>query len=389
MKPLSDKEKISYLRLIRSENVGPATFYTLMKYFGSAEEALKHVQDFAKRGGRKKEIRICPVSEAEKEWKDTEKIGGRLIFFSDSDYPRLLRTIPDCPPVLSIIGNAALFAGRSVAIVGTRDASINGRNIARKLSFEAVKSGFNVVSGMALGIDTAAHEGAISGILENISSSASTIAVLGSGIGTVYPPSNHDLYDKIKQVGLLVSDYPLYAVMKPSNFPRRNRIISGLSMGTVVVEARMKSGSLITAGLAIEQGREVMAVPGSPLDERCQGANLLLKNGAHLIQTPSDMLEILRSEKKLLRDFDDCFQYEDENNFDELNKTSEDELLQARKDIILLLGNGSVLVDDLIRESGIATKLVNIVLVELELAGRIERLGCGRVGFLNETDNWV
>jgi DNA processing protein len=381
-----DEEKLSYLRLIRSENVGPVTFYTLLKYFGSAKEALLHLPDFAKKGGRKRSIKVCPVKEAEAELIQTEKIGGKMIFFNDAEYPKLLKTLNDCPPVLTVLGNTSLLTAKSVAIVGTRDASINGRNMARKLAFEAAVNGFTVVSGMALGIDTAAHEGAIAAALES-SEASSTVAVLGCGIDTIYPASNRNLYDKIKQVGLLVSDYPLSSPLNPANFPRRNRIISGLSSGTVVVEARMKSGSLITAGLAADQGRSVMAVPGSPLDERCQGANWLLQNGANLIQTPSDMLSILRTERLLLQDFDGAFEYETDLSED-FSKITEDELTQTRKSVLSLLGNGSVETDELIRESGCPTHLVNVILVELELAGHLERLGGGKVGLLEDTENW-
>jgi len=383
----SDDERLACLRLIRSENVGPVTFYSLLKYFGSAKEALLHVGDFSKRGGRKKEIKPCSEKEAEKEWSETEKLGGKIIVFSDDDYPKLLKTLSDCPPVLSVMGDVSLLSAKSVAIVGTRDASINGRNMARKLAFEAASNGFVVVSGMALGIDAAAHEGAIAATLEKEDAS-STVAVLGCGIDTIYPASNKGLYDKIKQVGLLVSDYPLASPLNPANFPRRNRIISGLTAGTVVVEARMKSGSLITASLAAEQGRSVMAVPGSPLDARCQGANWLLQNGAALIQTPSDMLGVLRAEVPLLRDFTASVEYEVNDEFVSEDIT-EDVLSEARKTVLNLLGNGSVEIDELIRTSGCSASLVNIVLVELELAGRLERIGGARVSLLEETESWT
>ncbi len=381
-----DEEKLSCLRLIRSENVGPITFYTLIKYFGSAREALHHLPDFAKKGG-KKEIKICPEKDAVSEWNGNEKIGAEFLFFNDDAFPALLKTLPDCPPVLTVMGNKSLLSAKSVAVVGTRDASVNGRNMARKLAFEAATNGFAVISGMALGIDSAAHEGAVAAALSG-KDALSTIAVLGCGIDTIYPPSNKELYEKIKQIGLLVSDYPLSYPLSQINFPRRNRIISGLSIGTVVVEARMKSGSLITANLAAEQGRSVMAVPGSPLDARCQGANWLLQNGAHLIQTPSDMLNILNSERKLLQDFDISFEYEVEPDTD-FNKITDDELTRARKSVLSLLGNGSVEIDDLIRISECPARLVNIVLVELELAGRLERLGGARVSLLKDTENWI
>ncbi|MBR7158450.1 MAG: DNA-processing protein DprA [Alphaproteobacteria bacterium] len=376
MASLSASEKLDYLRLIRSENVGPVTFYNLLKYFGSAKEALANIQDFAKKGGRKKPISLCSQASAEKEIAALEKIGAELIAFNEPAYSPLLAKITDAPPLISVLGYKSLMQKKSVAVVGTRDASINGRNMARKLGFELSKADITVVSGLALGIDAAAHEGA----LNEPSCKGSTIAVLGTGINVPYPQSNQNIYDRIKETGLLVSELPFGTPPQQNNFPRRNRIISGLSVGVVVVEAKKKSGSLITANMALEQGREVYAIPGSPLDARSQGGNHLIKQGAMLIETPADIIDSVKADKtfRLNEDiYTEDFTYIPE-------KISDLELAEIRSKIISLLGNGPVLQDDLIRTSGASAASVSIVLVELELAGKLERLAGNKINLLAE-----
>ncbi len=373
---LSASEKLDYLRLIRSENVGAITFYNLLKYFGSAQEALANVQDFARRGGRTKPISLCPASVAEKEIAALQKIGAELIAFNEPEYSPLLAEINDAPPLLSVLGFKNLMQKKAVGIVGTRDASINGRNMARKLGLELTKADIVVVSGMALGIDAAAHEGA----LNDTSGKGGTIAVLGTGIDIAYPQANSRLYQEIKERGLLVSEFPFGTAPQQNNFPRRNRIISGLSVGVLVVEAKKKSGSLITANMALEQGREVYAIPGSPLDARSQGGNHLLKLGAVLIESPSDVIDSVREEKIFTLHeniISDDFAYAPE-------KISSGELDEAREKILRLLGNGPVSIDDLIRISEAGSALVSIVLVELELAGKLERLAGNKVNLLAE-----
>jgi len=364
---------IDYLRLIRSENVGPKTFYTLLNIFGSASEAISNINDFAKRGGSTKSIKVSPKDEAEKELENTHKSGAEIISITDDNYSKLLKEISDAPPILTIIGNKELLNKDSISIVGTRDASLNGRNMAKKLAEELAKNNYVVASGMALGIDAAAHEGALSA-----TNSVGTIAVLGTGIDIVYPKQNQKLYESIKEAGLLVSEFPLATKASPSNFPRRNRIISGLSRGIVVVEARLKSGSLITAKTALDQGREVMAIPGSPLDPRCAGTNSLIKQGATLIEFPSDVINTIENlpslNENILTDFP-------EPKFTP-SEFSENDLDKARANILTLMGNGAVSTDDLIRQSKCSASLVSIVLVELELAGRLERLAGNQVNLL-------
>lgn len=376
MTTTNNDSKLDYLRLIRSENVGPITFYLLLKYFGSAKEALANINDFAKRGGKTKPIKLYPESEAQKEMDEVLALGAEIIAFNEDDYPYLLKQIPDTPPLLTVLGHKHLLHKEAVAIVGTRDASLNGRNMAKKLGEELASHGYTVISGMALGIDAAAHEGALAA-----TDSAGTIAVLGTGIDVVYPPQNQPLYDRIRKAGLIISEFPLKTKANPVNFPRRNRLISGLSKGIVVVEARIKSGSLITAHMALEQNREVMAIPGSPLDPRCGGTNHLIKQGATLIEVPSDVIKTLENLPSMQEDiFSDDYAYEDFTP----EAFSEDELDNARKSVLSLLGNGAVAIDDLIRQSGATASLVSIVLVELELAGRIERLAGNHVNLLLE-----
>ena len=305
-----------------------------------------------------------------------EKIGAELIAFNEPAYSPLLAKITDAPPLISVLGYKSLMQKKSVAVVGTRDASINGRNMARKLGFELSKADITVVSGLALGIDAAAHEGA----LNEPSCKGSTIAVLGTGINVPYPQSNQNIYDRIKETGLLVSELPFGTPPQQNNFPRRNRIISGLSVGVVVVEAKKKSGSLITANMALEQGREVYAIPGSPLDARSQGGNHLIKQGGMLIETPADIIDSVKADKtfRLNEDiYTEDFTYIPE-------KISDLELAEIRSKIISLLGNGPVLQDDLIRTSGASAASVSIVLVELELAGKLERLAGNKINLLAE-----
>jgi len=258
---LSEHERLAALRLARSENVGPVTFRQLLSRFGGAEAALTALPELAKRGGRARPLAICPAATAERELAGLAQLGGRLVVLGEPGYPALLAAIDDAPSVLSLIGRSELLARRAVALVGARNASANGRLIAETMARELTGLGWVVVSGLARGIDSSAHAGALAG---------GTIAVLAGGIDKPYPPESEALYRKIMVQGLLVAELALGRMPQARHFPRRNRIVAGLSAGAVVIEAAVKSGSLITARLAGEQGREVMAVPGSPLDERCR-----------------------------------------------------------------------------------------------------------------------
>ncbi len=369
---MNDNEKISWLRLIRTENIGPVTFRTLLEHFGSAEKALERLPDFARKGGRVKPLRLCSVSEAEKEISALDKAGGEFIALSEEDYPPQLAVTPDAPPLLAVLGNRALLKKPYVALVGTRNASINGKNMARRMAADLVKAGWSVVSGLALGIDAAAHEGA----LYAASSEASTAAVLGTGIDVAYPERNRKLYDAVREKGLLLSDYPLHTKPQPSNFPRRNRIISGMAAGLVVIEAALRSGSLITANKALEQGRDVFAVPANPLDPRAQGVNHLIKTGAPLVESAQDVLEHLgafrapplsETQPPVLRPEPETGDISDISGSD------------ARERILRELDAAPADIDALVRETGLPARAISVLLVELELAEQIERLPGNRV----------
>lgn len=359
-----NKDLLAWIQLSLSENVGPATFRQLMRFFGSPEEVLKHIDELAQRGGKKRQIKICPIKEAEQQLKRVEEIDGEILTTNDPNYPKLLKQISDAPPVLFVLGHSVLLNNRSVGIVGTRNASLNGKNMTRLLACALQKENFNVVSGMAKGIDRAAHEGA----LEGTSPQAGTIAVLGTPLDEIYPKENSDIYAKIKERGCLVSEFAFGTQLSPMNFPRRNRIISGLSEGIVVIEAQVRSGSLITAREALSQGREVMAVPGFPLEPRSSGPNALIKDGATLIEKAQDVIENLNQnqrfhlsdvlpESEILPDF----------------YSLESEVNQSREEILSALSAEPIEVDTLSRQLNLPVSVIDIVLLELELAGRLER----------------
>ncbi|MEC9167169.1 MAG: DNA-processing protein DprA, partial [Pseudomonadota bacterium] len=272
------------LRLIRSENVGSVTFGHLLRRYGDASRALADLPELAAQGGLGRRIRIYGRAEAEAELEANHAIGARVIVRGMAEYPTLLEQCEDAPAVFSLRGHGHLLARPAVAMVGARNASANARRLAHALAETVAAKDYAVVSGMGRGIDTAAHQGALSG---------GTVAVLGGGIDVIYPRENADLYDRLVEGGALVAESPIGTQPQARNFPARNRIIAGLSLAVVVVEAAERSGSLITARLAGELGREVMAVPGSPLDLRCRGSNQLLRDGAHLIETGDDIVAVV------------------------------------------------------------------------------------------------
>ena len=282
---LSDSEKLSWLRLARTENVGPITFYKLVEKYGSADAALDALPELAKRGGRKKPLKASVLSYVEREYEALQKMGGDIVTAMCESYPIALTAIDDAPPVLSYIGDIKLANKNCIGIVGARNASLNGRKFAEKLAADLVNLDQTVVSGLARGIDAAAHKGGI----------ASTVAVVAGGIDLIYPEENTTLYKEICERGVVIAESALGAPHKAQLFPKRNRIVSGLSRACVVVEATLRSGSLITARMAGEQGRDVMAVPGHPLDPRAQGPNHLIREGATLIRSADDILEIIRN----------------------------------------------------------------------------------------------
>ncbi|MGA7488477.1 MAG: DNA-processing protein DprA, partial [Xanthobacteraceae bacterium] len=282
---LSDEQRIDWLRLIRSDHVGPRTFRALVNHCGDARAALAALPDLARRGGARGPARVQSRRNAERELEAAKSFGVRLIALGEPDYPHRLRMIDDAPPLLAVRGNMAVLDLPMVAIVGARNASAAGMRFAERLARDLGAAGFAVVSGLARGIDAAAHRGSLA---------SGTIAVLAGGHDRIYPPEHADLAEAIPTDGALVSEMPLGWEPRARDFPRRNRLISGLAAGIVVVEAATRSGSLITARCALEQGREVFAVPGSPLDPRAEGSNDLIKQGATVVTQVADVIAVLR-----------------------------------------------------------------------------------------------
>ena len=282
---LSAAEKLDWLRLIRSENVGPITFYRLLERFGSAAAALQALPALARSGGRHRAIKVCPRAAAEREIEALQKTGACLVALGEATYPPALAHIEDAPPLIAVLGHGHLLAEKpAVAVVGARIASLNGQRFARRLAAGLGKGDLVVVSGLARGIDASAHAGALE---------TGTAAVLAGGVDVAYPRENARLYEEIAARGALISEAAPGTVPQARHFPRRNRLISGMSRGVVVVEASPRSGSLITARMALEQGREVFAVPGSPLDPRARGTNGLIRQGAILTESAEDVLSAL------------------------------------------------------------------------------------------------
>jgi DNA processing protein len=363
---LSDAERRDWLRLARAQNVGPATFAALIARFHSAAAALEELPRLARRGGAGGDLRISGKPEAERELESTAKLGGRLIASIEPDFPFGLAALDAPPPVIAVLGNGDLLSREMVAIVGARNASALGRKFAAELASGLGNANLAVVSGMARGIDTAAHEGALA---------TGTIAVLAGGVDDIYPPENARLYTEIREKGAIVSEMPTGQKPQAQHFPRRNRIISGLSRGVVVVEAAEGSGSLITARLALEQGREVFAVPGSPLDPRAKGTNRLLREGAALVESADDVLEVLRP--LLSGTFREPSQ--DMSSWHPSADRDFEANEKLRCIVVELLGAAPVLLDELIRQSGAPASDVLCVVMELELAGRIHREAGGRI----------
>ncbi len=367
-------EKYNWIRLALCENVGPITFRDLISFFKTPENALQHIDDFARRGGRSRPIKIAPTGLVDAIISRAEALNAGILTFWDADYSKLLAQIEDKPPVLFTLGDATLLNRPAVSLVGSRNSSINGQNLTKKISFDLANNGYVVVSGMARGIDTAAHTGA----LHCPNPNGGTIAVLGTGVDVVYPEENQHLYDEIKEKGCLVSELPFGTGPIARNFPRRNRIISGLSQATVVIEAQLSSGSLITAKEALSQNREVMAVPGSPLDPRSEGPNHLIQEGAALIQNADDILYQLS--------LDHPFELTEAAREKDLAESGlsapEKEIEQAQTLILQHLTPEVTNIDTLIQGTNLPVDIVNVVLVQLELAGRIERFAGNKISLL-------
>lgn len=357
---LSAAERLDRLRLIRSENVGPRTFQRLLERFGTAGAALAALPELAKRGGGRRAIAVCPKGVAEAELEAAERLGAVALHWGEAAYPAALAAIDDAPPVVYARGNPSLLTRPMVAMVGARNASINGRNLARRVAADLGRAAMVVVSGLARGIDTAAHEGALA---------SGTVAVLAGGVDVVYPPENQRLYDDVVAMGCVVAEMPPATQPQASHFPRRNRIISGLCLGVVVVEASLKSGSLITARLAADQGREVFAVPGHPADPRAAGPNDLIRHGATLTERADDVMAVLGDllRRPLAEGKGGGFVGASP------GLPTDGDLSAARSRVVESLGPSPVTVDSIIRECQLSASVVSLVLLELELAGRLER----------------
>lgn len=366
---LSRAERLAWLRLIRTENVGPVTFRQLLRRFGSAEAALDALPDLSRRGGRARPIRAYAAAAAQREMDAFEALDAHLIALFEPDYPPALAALDDAPPVISCFGHTHLLQRNAVAVVGARNASANGRRLAQTIAGELGAAGLLVVSGMARGIDAAAHQGSLD---------AGTVAVVGGGIDVIYPAENAALHAEIKARGVVLSEMPPGTVPQARHFPRRNRLISGIAMGTLVVEAAPRSGSLITARLALDQGREVFAVPGSPLDPRARGCNDLLRQGAVLVESAADVLRALEATLRAPAAEPPAAEFL----VADPVLPPESEVAEGRRMVEELLGLTPAAVDEVIRQCQVSAAIVHLVLLELELAGRLERHPGNRVALI-------
>jgi DNA processing protein len=363
---LTDEQRLDWLRLIRSDNVGPRTFRMLLNHYGGARPALDALPELARRGGALKPARIATREQAERELATSLRLGIALIALGEPDYPPRLRMIDDPPPLLGVRGKVGVLVSPMVALVGSRNASAAGAKFAERIARELGTAGFVIVSGLARGIDAAAHRSSLA---------SGTVAVLAGGHDHVYPPEHENLLEDILPSGAAITEMPLGWEPRGRDFPRRNRLISGLSLGVVIVEAARRSGSLITARMALEQGREVFAVPGSPLDPRAEGTNGLLKQGATLVTEAADVLAVLRP---ILGQRIDLPIEEPEAHQPPPGEPEASE----RDRIVALLGPTPVSIDDLVRLSQSSPAVVRTVLLELEIAGRLERHGGGLISLL-------
>lgn len=370
---LGAEEALACLRLIRSENVGPATFRQLINHFGGARQALDALPDLARRGGARRMVAICQERDAIAELEAAERIGAQPVFTIEPGYPARLAALDMPPPLVYVIGDLAMLNRPAIAIVGSRSCSAAGIKLTQHFAASLSEAGYVVVSGLARGIDRVAHEASIG---------RGTVAVLAGGLDVIYPPEHADLQARIGQQGCLISERPPGLKPREKDFPRRNRIISGLALGVVIVEAAARSGTLVTARYANEQGREVFAVPGHPLDPRAEGTNRLIQRGATMALTPQDVLEVLRpmvgmAEERamaLAPAEPDC--EGTGGSFAAGTAASGEDALSL---VASALGPAPIDIDALVRATGLGTRAVQIALMELDLAGRLDRPGHGLV----------
>lgn len=367
---MTSAEAINRLRLTRTESVGPVTYRRLMERFSSPTEALAALPDLARIGGRAEAPRVPAMAEVEREAEAVRRLGGRFLFLGDEDYPEYLAELPDAPPVLAVLGDVSLLSAPAIGIVGARNASAAGLRFTEQLASELAAEKFTIVSGLARGIDGAAHEGAMR--------TGRTIAVIPGGLDVPYPPEHEALQQRIAENGAVVAEAPLGTAPVARHFPKRNRIIAGLTLGLVVVEAAARSGTMVTARLANEAGREIFAVPGAPLDPRAKGGNELIRQGAHLTESAADVLAALPGaigpRQRRLPGFRDAAP-----DWDAPPKDSPAALAQARTAVPSLLGVGGMDVDELARRCQLSMAAMQAVLLELELGGLVESHHSGRV----------
>jgi DNA processing protein len=373
---LGPEETLACLRLIRSEGIGPVTFRDLINHYGGAQNAISALPEIARRAGRAKPIKLCTTEEAEAELSAAERAGATPIFTIEPGYPAAVAAIDAPPPLLYVKGRIDLLNRPCVGIVGSRVCSAAGAKLAGLFARQIGEAGYVIASGLARGIDGAAHQASLA---------SGTVAVLAGGIDKIYPPEHAKLYAHIAAEGCLVTERPPGIVAREKDFPRRNRIIAALSLGVIVIEAAARSGTLVTARYANEQGREVFAVPGHPLDPRAEGTNRLIKNGATLVTTAEDVLDALRPISGL----------EDRPAFADFAAPALTDIRSpppevddnARSTVIAALGPAPIDIDAIQRATGLSVREVQIALMELDLAGRLERTGHGLVALKGSQPN--
>jgi DNA processing protein len=368
-------DRVALLRLIRTEGVGPQTYRRLRARFDTPEEALAAIPALARAGGRAKPPFVPSLGDVRRELDRHDKLGATLLFMGEPTYPKLLALLPDAPPVIAVVGDVSILHRPIVAVVGARNASVNGARIAADIAAELAASGRPIASGLARGIDAAAHTAALR--------TGTTIAAIPGGLDVVYPPEHKALQAEIAARGVLIAEAPPGTAPLARHFPKRNRIIAGLSLGVVVIEAALRSGSLITARYALDYGRDVFAVPGSPLDARARGTNDLIRQGAHLTESAGDVLANLPDQPGAL--FADARIMPVQPGLAEpvaaLDSGGSD-IDMARRDIPRLLSASPITVDELALHCQFSAAVMLAVLTELELAGRIETLPGNRIGLL-------
>jgi DNA processing protein len=369
-KPVTENETLSFLRLARTDRIGPITALKLLERFGSAQNVLEALPELSKAGGKK--FDPASLASVEKELTHINKCGGQIITLLDPNYPEQLAAIDDAPLTLTVLGDISLLKQQQLAIVGARAASLNGRKLTSKLAKDAVAHELVITSGLARGIDTAAHQGALE-------AQGKTIAVVAGGIDQIYPRENEKLFHEIVEKGAVIAESPYGTAPSAHLFPRRNRVVSGLSEGALVIEATERSGSLITARLAAEQGREVMAVPGYPNDPRAAGPNRLIRDGATLIRNIEDVLDQLQRFQMIKSAAPKNNIFEMKQPFETLRETDFSSLEQIQETLLLELTTQPIGIDELIRACHISIAEGQTAILALELAGRVMRLTGNRI----------